>query len=283
MRLLPSFAVFLRLPVLLSIVMLGVACESYAAAPRTVLITGATSGLGAAAAQRFARDGWKVIATGRRAERLQPLVKEFGEGHVYAAAFDLRDPAAMDKALAGLPENFRHIDLLINNAGLALGTGPAQKSSLKDWRTMIDTNIVALVTLTHKLLPELIQRRGQIINIGSVSGLYPYPGSNVYGGTKAFVDQFSMGLRSDLAGTGVRVTVVEPGAVETEFTAVRTGGDKAAVDKLYSKANNVLQAQDIAESLAWLASLPPRMNVNRLEVMATNQAFAALKITPLAE
>ncbi|MBB3103267.1 SDR family NAD(P)-dependent oxidoreductase [Azomonas macrocytogenes] len=252
-----------------------------AAAPpeaRTVLITGATSGIGATTARRFAAEGWKVVATGRRAERLQPLVEEFGADRVYPAVFDMRDAPAMDKALDALPKDFREIDLLINNAGLSLGTGPAQQANLEDWRTMIDTNITALVTLTHHLLPKLIERHGQIINIGSVAGNYPYPGSNVYGGTKAFVDQFSMGLRSDLRGTGVRVTVVQPGMVETEFTQVRTKGDAEASKRTYQDANP-MTPQDIAESLFWLASLPPRMNVNRLEVVATSQSFARLEVT----
>ncbi|MCD9028363.1 SDR family NAD(P)-dependent oxidoreductase [Luteimonas sp. BDR2-5] len=251
------------------------------AGQRTVLITGASSGIGAAAAQRFAEDGWKVVATGRRAERLQPLVDAFGPERVHAAVFDLRDAQALDAALAALPEGFRDIDLLINNAGLALGTESAQDASLDDWRTMIDTNVTALVTLTHKLLPGLIARRGQIINIGSVAGLYPYPGSNVYGASKAFVEQFSMGLRSDLRGTGVRVTVVQPGLVETEFTLVRTGGDRSAHDAAYSDERQPMEAADIGEALAWLASLPPRVNVNRLEVVATTQSFARLEITPL--
>jgi serine 3-dehydrogenase len=172
---------------------------------RTVLITGATSGFGAAAVKRFAESGWRVIATGRRAERLQPLVDQFGADKVHAAVFDIRDEAALEASLSALPEDFRDIDVLINNAGLALGTAPAQKASLQDWRTMIDTNITALVTLTHRLLPTLIERKGVIINMSSVAASYPYPGGNTYGGSKAFVKQFSLGLRSDLHGTGVRV------------------------------------------------------------------------------
>jgi serine 3-dehydrogenase len=244
---------------------------------KTALITGATSGFGAAAVRRFAAAGWKVIATGRRGERLQPLVAEFGADVVHAAAFDIRDHAAMDAALAALPAGFRDIDLLVNNAGLAQGTAPAQGAALEDWRTMIDTNITALVTLTHRLLPQLIARRGAIINISSVAGVYPYPGGNAYGGTKAFVSQFSLGLRSDLHGTGVRVTTIEPGMAETEFTLVRTHGDQSASDKLYSGAHP-MTAEDIAESIFYVATLPAHLNINRLEIMPTSQSFAGFQV-----
>ena len=244
---------------------------------QTVLITGATSGFGAAAVKRFAAAGWRVIATGRRAERLQPLVEEFGAQRVHAAAFDLRDEAALEAALSALPENFRGIDVLVNNAGLALGTAPAQKASLQDWRTMIDTNITALVTLTHRLLPTLIERRGVIINMSSVAASYPYPGGNTYGGSKAFVKQFSLGLRSDLHGTGVRVTNIEPGMAETEFTLVRTHGDQAASDALYAGVD-AMSAQDIADTIFWIATLPPHLNVNRLEMMPTRQSFAGFQL-----
>jgi serine 3-dehydrogenase len=244
---------------------------------RTALITGATSGFGAAAVRRFVADGWRVIATGRRADRLQALVDELGGDHVHAAAFDIRDEAAMDAALAALPEAFRGIDLLINNAGLALGTAPAQAASLEDWRTMIATNIGSLVTLTHRLLPALIERKGAIINISSIAGSYPYPGGNAYGGTKAFVTQFSLGLRSDLHGTGVRVTSIEPGMAETEFTLVRTHGDQGASDKLYAGAAP-MTAEDIAETLFWVATLPPHLNINRLELMPVTQSFAGFQV-----
>ncbi|MBB3276023.1 MULTISPECIES: SDR family NAD(P)-dependent oxidoreductase [unclassified Pseudoxanthomonas] len=244
---------------------------------RTALITGATSGFGAAAVRRFVADGWRVIATGRRADRLQALVDELGGDHVHAAAFDIRDEAAMDAALAALPEAFRGIDLLINNAGLALGTAPAQAASLEDWRTMIATNIGSLITLTHRLLPALIERKGAIINISSIAGTYPYPGGNAYGGTKAFVTQFSLGLRSDLHGTGVRVTSIEPGMAETEFTLVRTHGDQGASDKLYAGAAP-MTAEDIAETLFWVATLPPHLNINRLELMPVTQSFAGFQV-----
>ncbi len=244
---------------------------------RTALITGATSGFGAAAVHRFAQAGWRVIATGRRAERLQPLVDAYGPERVHAAVFDVRDNAAMEATLAALPAGFADIDLLVNNAGLAQGTAPAQSASLDDWRTMIDTNVTALVTLTHRLLPQLVARKGAIINISSVAGVYPYPGGNAYGGTKAFVSQFSLGLRSDLHGTGVRVTTIEPGMAETEFTLVRTHGNQAASDTLYTGANP-MTADDIAEQILWVANLPAHLNINRLEVMPVSQSFAGFQV-----
>lgn len=244
---------------------------------QTALITGATSGFGAAAVRRFANAGWQVIATGRRADRLQTLVEEFGPKKVHAASFDMRQPEAIDKAISALPEAFRSIDLLINNAGLALGTAPAQKASLEQWHQMIETNVTGLVTLTHRLLPRLIERRGAVINISSVAATYPYPGGNVYGGTKSFVKQFSLGLRSDLHGTGVRVTSVEPGMAETEFTLVRTGGSQEASDKLY-KGADPMTAEDIADTLFWIATLPPHLNINRIELMPVNQSFAPFQV-----
>lgn len=244
---------------------------------RTALITGATSGFGAAAVRRFVAAGWRVIATGRRADRLQALVDELGADKVHAAAFDIRDETALDAALDALPAAFRDIDLLVNNAGLALGTAPAQHASLDDWRTMIETNVLALVTVTRRLLPLLVERKGAIINIGSIAGSYPYPGGNTYGGTKAFVRQFSLGLRSDLHGTGVRVTDIEPGMAETEFTLVRTHGDQAASDKLYAGAQP-MTADDIAEQIFYVATLPPHLNINRLEIMPVTQSFAGFQV-----
>jgi serine 3-dehydrogenase (NADP+) len=244
---------------------------------KTALITGATSGFGAAAVRRFADAGWRVIATGRRAERLQNLVETHGARKVHAASFDMRDADAIDKALAALPEAFRDVDLLINNAGLALGTAPAQKASLDQWKQMIETNITGLATITHRLLPKLIERKGAVINISSVAATYPYPGGNVYGGTKSFVSQFSLGLRSDLHGTGVRVTSVEPGMAATEFTPVRTSGNKEASDKLY-KGADPMTAEDIAETLFWIATLPAHLNVNRIELMPVNQSFSPFQV-----
>ena len=245
--------------------------------PRTILITGATAGFGAATVERFLADGWRVIATGRRAQRLQALRERHPQAALHLAAFDIRDAAAMQAALDALPEDFRDIDVLVNNAGLALGTAPAQRADLAQWRQMIDTNITALATLTHALLPTLIARRGAIINISSIAGTYPYPGGNVYGGTKAFVSQFSLGLRSDLHGTGVRVTSIEPGMAETEFTLVRTGGDQAASDTLYAGAQP-MTAQDIAAQIHYVATLPPHLNINRLEIMPVSQSFAGFQV-----
>jgi serine 3-dehydrogenase (NADP+) len=244
---------------------------------RIALITGATSGFGAAAVRTFAGAGWKVIATGRRAERLDALVDEIGADKVHPAAFDIRDEAARDAALDAIPEAFGAIDLLINNAGLALGTKPAQHADIGQWKTMIDTNVTALVSLTHKLLPGLIERRGAVINLSSVAATYPYTGGNVYGGSKAFVQQFSLGLRSDLHGTGVRVTSIEPGMAETEFTLVRTGGDQGASDTLYGGATP-MTGEDIAKTLLWVAELPPHLNINRLELMPVSQSFAGFQV-----
>ena len=244
---------------------------------QTILITGATSGFGRAAARRFVDAGWRVIATGRRAERLDALADDLGRDRVHTAAFDIRDEAAMRAALDALPDDFRAIDVLVNNAGLALGTAPAQRADLAQWRQMIDTNVTALVTLTHALLPGLIERKGAILNVGSIAGTYPYTGGNVYGGTKAFVSQFSLGLRSDLHGTGVRVTSIEPGMAETEFTLVRTHGDQAASDKLYAGAQP-MTAEDIAEQILYVATLPPHLNINRLEIMPVTQSFAGFQV-----
>ena len=245
--------------------------------PRTAFITGATSGFGLAATRRFVADGWRVVATGRRAERLDALVADLGADRVHPAVFDIRDAAAMRAALAALPAGFADVDLLVNNAGLAQGTKPAQHAELADWHTMIDTNIRALVNLTHALLPTLIARRGAIVNVSSTAATYPYAGGNVYGGTKAFVSQFSLGLRADLHGTGVRVTALEPGMAETEFTLVRTHGDQAASDALY-KGATPMTADDIAATIHWIATLPPHLNINRLEMMPTSQSFAGFQV-----
>jgi serine 3-dehydrogenase len=244
---------------------------------KTAFITGATSGFGLATTRRFTEAGWRVVACGRRADRLRALVDEIGDRWVHPAAFDMRDGDAMQAALMALPEGFGNIDLLVNNAGLARGTRPAQEASLDDWRTMIDTNITALVTLTRALLPNLIARRGGIVNISSTAANYPYAGGNVYGGSKAFVSQFSLGLRADLHGSGVRVTTLEPGMAETEFTLVRTHGDQAASDALYRGAQP-LTAADIADTIYWIATLPTHLNVNRLELMPVSQSFAGFQV-----
>lgn len=244
---------------------------------KTAWVTGATSGFGAATVERLVTGGWRVVASGRRAERLQALVDRLGADRVHSLAFDIRDEDALRSAYTGLPEAFQGIDLLVNNAGLALGTVPAQQADLAQWKQMIDTNVTALVTITHLLLPTLIARRGAIINISSIAGSYPYMGGNVYGGTKAFVSQFTQNLRTDLHGTGVRVTSIEPGMAETEFTLVRTGGDQVASDKLYAGVQPIT-AGDIAESIWWIATLPPHLNINRLEVMPVNQSAAGLQV-----
>jgi serine 3-dehydrogenase (NADP+) len=245
--------------------------------PGTILITGATSGFGRAAATRFAAAGWRVISIGRRADRLDALATTLGRELIHTAAFDVRDEAAMRTAIDAIPAGFRDIDVLVNNAGLALGTAPAQRADLAQWKQMIDTNVTALATMTHLLLPRLIERKGAIINIGSVAGSYPYAGGNVYAGTKAFVSQFSLDLRCDLHGTGVRVTSIEPGMAETEFTVVRTGGDSAASQALYKGANPITP-DDIAETIFWIANLPPHLNINRIEVMPVKQSFAGFQV-----
>ncbi len=244
---------------------------------KTAFITGTTAGIGKAASEKFVKEGWRVIGTGRRKERLMKLQSELGENNFLPLIFDVRDASAMDSSLQDIPQDFNEIDLLINNAGLALGTAPAQESNLAQWRQMIDTNITGLTNLTYKLLPKIIDKKGSIINIGSVAGTYPYPGGNVYGGTKAFVSQFSLGLRSDLQGTGVRVTSLEPGMTETEFTLVRTSGNQEASDKLYSNAQP-LNGNDLADTLFWIATLPVHMNVNRLELMTVNQSFGPFQV-----
>lgn len=243
---------------------------------KTAFITGTTSGFGRAIAEHLLRDGWRVIVTGRRAERLAPLREEYGD-MVHIANFDMRDGDAINAAIAALPEAFARIDLLVNNAGLALGTAPAQRADLTQWRQMIDTNITGLVTLTHALLPRLIDARGMVINISSIAATYPYGGGNVYGGTKAFVTQFSLGLRSDLHGTGVRVTSIEPGMAETEFTLVRTRGDQSASDALYQGVTPITP-DDIAEQVMWLTKLPAHLNINRIETMPVNQSFAGFQV-----
>ncbi len=243
---------------------------------RTAFITGATSGIGAAAAAAFVQAGWRVVATGRRADRLDALRDRLGEA-VHTLTFDVADDAAVERAWTGLPDAWRDIDLLINNAGLALGTKPAQQASVDEWRTMIATNVTALVALTHRMLPGLIERKGAIINVSSVAATYPYTGGNVYGGTKAFVEQFSLGLRSDLHGTGVRVTSIEPGMAQTEFTLVRTRGDQGASDALYTGADP-MTADDLAATMLWIATLPPHLNVNRLEIMPVSQSFAGFQV-----
>lgn len=242
----------------------------------TAFITGATSGIGQASVEAFVKAGWRCVATGRRADRLAELAEKHGDA-VFPLAFDIADAAARNAAIDSLPDEFAEIDLLINNAGLALGTATADKADIGQWQSMIDTNATALAMITHRLLPKLIERKGAIINISSVAAGNPYPGSNVYGATKAFVSQFSRGLRSDLHGTGVRVTFIEPGMVETEFTLVRTGGNEKAHDAVYGGAGPVTGA-DMAQTLLWIATLPPHLNINNLEIMPVTQSLSGYQI-----
>ena len=245
-----------------------------------VFITGATSGFGRAAARRFAQAGWTVVTTGRREDRQKALADELlALVPVHYAVLDVRDSEAVQKVVADLPAEFKQVKVLLNNAGLALSPNPAQSVALDDWHTMIDTNIKGLVNVTHALLPTVIATGAgaSIINIGSIAGQWPYPGSHVYGGTKAFVKQFSYNLRCDLLGTGVRVTDLAPGIAETEFTLVRTKGDQAASDKLY-RGTTALSAEDIAEQMFYIATLPDHICINRVEVMPTRQAWSAFAI-----
>lgn len=242
-----------------------------------VLITGATSGFGAEMARKFAQNGHKVIATGRRKERLDKLAAELGAA-LLPIEMDVRDKSSITNALAALPAEWSEIDILVNNAGLALGIEPAHKASLDEWETMIDTNCKGLVTITRALLPAMVARgRGTVINIGSVAGTYPYPGGNVYGATKAFVDQFTHNLRADLVGTGVRATNIAPGLCGgTEFSNVRLKDDAAAA-KVY-EGTVPLTATDIAETAYWIAMLPPHVNINYIEMMPTCQGFSPFAI-----
>ncbi len=239
----------------------------------TVLVTGATAGFGEATARRFHREGHKVVISGRRAERLSALADELGDA-VHPAPFDVRDRAAVAAAVEGLPAGFAEIDVLVNNAGLALGLDPAQSADLADWDTMIDTNIKGLTYCTRAVLPGMIARkRGHIINLGSVAGAYPYPGGNVYGATKAFVHQFSLNLRADLHGSDVRVTSVEPGLAETEFSLVRFKGDKDKSKGPYQGLDPLI-GEDIADIVYYAASSPAHVNINRIEVMPVRQSFS---------
>jgi len=241
------------------------------------LITGATSGFGAEMTRRFARNGHKVIAAGRRKDRLDELEKDLGET-VLPLVVDVSDKNAVNAALTGLPQDWQAIDVLVNNAGLALGIEPAYKASLEEWETMIDTNCKGLVRMTHAVLPGMISRgSGLIINIGSVAGAYPYPGGNVYGATKAFVDQFTLNLRADLVGTGVRATNIAPGLCGgTEFSNVRLKDDTAAA-QVY-EGTVPLTAKDIAETAYWIATLPPHVNINYIEMMPICQGFSPFAI-----
>jgi serine 3-dehydrogenase len=243
---------------------------------KTILITGATAGFGEAAARKFVAGGWRAIGTGRRGDRLRALQDELGEAFL-PLEIDMRDVSALE-GLARLSPPWGEIDLLINNAGLAPPTEPLPDTEWDRIESVIETNITGLVALTRALVRGLVERKGQIINLSSVAATYPYKGGAVYAGTKAFVRQFSLDLRSDLAGTGVRVTSVEPGMAETEFTIVRTGGDKEASDKLYA-GMNPMTSEDLADLFWWLASLPPHLNINTIELMPVSQSFAGFTVS----
>jgi len=245
---------------------------------KTIVITGATSGFGRACAELFAAGGWQLVICGRREERLRELAQQLSAVPVHCACFDVRQLAEVKNMVAGLPENFRAVDVLVNNAGLALGLDPVQSAELGDWEVMIDTNIKGLLYMTRLLLPGMVERkRGHIINIGSIAGTWPYPGGNAYGATKAFVGQFSNNLRCDLHGTGVRVTNIEPGLAETEFSMVRFGGDKGKADAVYAGIQS-LTAVDIAEIIHWVACRPAHVNINRVEVMPVCQSWSPFAI-----
>ncbi|GAA2803864.1 SDR family oxidoreductase [Crossiella cryophila] len=246
--------------------------------PKTVFVTGASTGFGAAIARRFAGEGARVVATARRKDKLEALAAEFGD-LIHPVALDVRDNHAVEQVVAGLPAEFAAIDVLVNNAGLALGLEPAQRASLADWEQMVDTNCKGLMYCTRAVLPGMVERRrGHVVNIGSVAGIHPYPGGNVYGGTKAFVHQFSLNLRSDLHGTGVRVTCVEPGMCGgTEFSLVRFQGDSGKAAGVYD-GMQPLTADDIAETVHWVTGQPAHVNVNTIELMPVAQSFAAFQV-----
>ncbi len=243
----------------------------------TVFVTGASSGFGAAVARRFAADGTRVVVSARRTDRLADLAAELGSS-VHAVELDVTDPDAITRVVAELPDEFADIDVLVNNAGLALGLEPAQRSDLTDWDRMIDTNCKGLAHVTRAILPGMVERgRGHVVNLGSVAGTYPYPGGNAYGATKAFVHQFSLNLRSDLHGTGVRVTSVEPGMADTEFSTVRFSGDETKADAVY-EGMQPLTADDVADTIHWAATRPAHVNVNTIELMPVAQSFAPFQV-----
>ncbi len=245
---------------------------------RLALVTGATSGFGRATAEALVRAGARVVATGRRADRLKELAARH-PGKIHPVVLDLRDRAAIEAAIPALPAEWRAIDLLVNNAGLALGLEPAQRASLDEWQQMIETNCLGLVTITRAVLPGMVERdRGHVVNVGSVAATYPYPGGNVYGATKAFVQQFTLNLKADVLGTAVRVTVIEPGMAETEFSLVRFQGDAAKAAKVYA-GMTPLTGEDVAETVLWVASLPAHVNVNRIELMPVQQAFSPFTVS----
>ncbi|HSD39372.1 MAG TPA: SDR family NAD(P)-dependent oxidoreductase [Rhodocyclaceae bacterium] len=245
-----------------------------------VFVTGATAGFGAAIVRRFVHEGHQVVALGRRQDRLDALRDEFVADRVHTVMLDVRDNAAVERAVAGLPDEFSAIDVLVNNAGLALGLEPAQRAELDDWEQMVDTNIKGLMYVTRAVLPGMVERgRGHVVNIGSIAGNYPYPGGNVYGATKAFVRQLSLNLRADLVNNSIRVTDIAPGLSSgTEFSNVRFHGDDKKAEQVYANTQS-LTAEDIAESVYWVTTLPAHVNVNVLELMPVTQAAGPLAIS----
>jgi 3-hydroxy acid dehydrogenase / malonic semialdehyde reductase len=242
-----------------------------------VFVTGASAGFGAAIARRFIADGAHVVATARRLERLKDLRQELGP-RLLPLELDVRDRQLVEAAVAGLPAEFAAVDVLVNNAGLALGLNPAHQADLDEWEQMVDTNIKGLMYCTRALLPGMVERkRGHVVNIGSVAGEWPYPGGNAYGASKAFVRQFSLNLKADLVGTGVRVSEIEPGMAETEFSLVRFGGDAAKAKAVYAGVTP-LSGEDIADVVHWIVSRPPHVNINTISLMPECQGFSAFTV-----
>jgi 3-hydroxy acid dehydrogenase / malonic semialdehyde reductase len=246
---------------------------------KTILITGATSGFGLACARRFARDGEILVLVGRRSNRLVALADELKSlSKIHTITLDIRKRLEVEKSLGNLPESFSHVDVLVNNAGLALGMEPAYEADISDWDTMVDTNIKGVMYCTRALLPGMVDRnRGHIINVGSTAGDWPYPGGNTYGATKAFVKQFSRNLRADLLGKAIRVTNIEPGMAESEFSIVRFKGDEQKAAMVY-EGTTALTPEDIAEIIHWIVHVPPHVNINRIEVMPTCQSWGHLAV-----
>ena len=244
----------------------------------TALVTGATAGFGAAITRRLVSQGWRVVATGRRQDRLDALAAELDD-RVLPLRLDVTDAEAVAALPAGLPGSWRMVDALVNNAGLALGLAPAQQAEVVDWDRMVATNVSGLIHMTHALLPGMVERdRGHVVNLGSIAGTYPYPGGHIYGATKAFVRQFTLNLKADLVGTNVRVTDIEPGLCGgTEFSEVRFGGDTAKAAAVYA-GTTPLTAEDVAEAVAWVMHLPRHVNINRIEMMPTCQAAGPFNI-----
>ncbi len=246
---------------------------------QTILITGASAGFGEACARQFAITGNRLILSARRRQRLEVLASELADTcPVHVLELDVRDRAAVEKAVNSLPEDFRAIDVLVNNAGLALGLEPSHEVAIEDWETMVDTNIKGLMYCTRYILPGMVERNhGHIVNISSTAGNWPYPGGNVYGGTKAFVTQFSRNLRADLLGTKVRVTCIQPGMAETEFSNVRFKGDETKAERVY-QGTEPLTATDIAEAVAWVVNRPAHVNINAVEMMPVDQTWGPLAV-----